>query len=168
MVINGELSSPYQVKRGVRQGHPLSCFLFDIGIEPLACLIRNAEEIKGSRIPGLKEKLAISLFTDDTVLYLSEEDKLDEVTNILDKWCKASSTKFNKEKMEIILIGTQAHQNRIIQTQKLHPDDKEIQDNVRIAQEGKEKRSLGTWIGNNTVETRTWEPIIDLVHNDLE
>jgi hypothetical protein len=168
VAINGELSSPYQVKRGVRQGDPLSCFLFDIGIEPLACLIRNAEEIKGFRIPGLKEKLAVNLFADDTVLYLSEEDKLDEVTSILDKWCEASGAKFNKEKTEIIPIGRRSHRNRIIQTRKLHPDDKQIQDNVHIAQEGEAIRSLGAWIGNNTVETRPWEPIIDLVHNDLE
>ena len=34
VAINGELSEPYPVKRGVRQGDPLSCFLFNLGIEP--------------------------------------------------------------------------------------------------------------------------------------
>ena len=168
VAINGELSSPYKVKRGVRQGDPLSCFLFDIGIEPLACLIRNAEEIKGYIIPGLNEKLAINLFADDTVLYLNEEDSFDEVTKILDKWCELSGAKFNKEKSEIIPIGTEAHRDRIYQTRKLHPEDNPIQSDVRIAQEGEAVRSLGAWIGNNTIESKPWEPIIDLVHNDLE
>ena len=168
VAINGELSSPYKVIRGVRQGDPLSCFLFDIGIEPLACLIRNTEEIKGYHIPGLNEKLAINLFADDTVLYLSVEDKLDEVTKVLDKWCEASGARFNKEKTEIIPIGSQEHREKIARTRKLHPNDAQIPTGVRIAQDGEAVRSLGAWIGNDTVETKPWEPIIDLVHNDLE
>ena len=113
VAINGELSSPYKVKRGVRQGDPLSCFLFNIGIEPLACLVRNAREIKGYEIPGVEEKLAINLFADDTVLYLSEQDSYDKVIETLDKWCEVSGAKFNKEKTEIILIGSIAHRDRI-------------------------------------------------------
>ena len=168
VAINGVLSPPYKVKRGVRQGDPLSCFLFDVGIEPLACLIRNAREIKGFEIPGTEEKLAINLFADDTVLYLSEQDSFDEVVKILDRWCKVSGAKFNKEKTEIIPIGTKAHRDRINRTRKLHLNDNPIQSDVHIAREGEAIRSLGAWIGNNTRETRPWEPIIDLVHKDLE
>ena len=168
VAINGELSAPYQVKRGVRQGDPLSCFLFNIGIEPLACLIRNAKDVKGYKIPGTKEKLAINLFADDTVLYLNEEDKLDEVTNILDKWCETSGAQFNKDKTEIIPIGSKTHREKVNRTRRLHRDDRPIQENIRIAKDGEAVRSLGAWIGNETIETRPWEPIIDLVHNDLE
>ena len=39
---------------------------------------------------------------------------------------------------------------------------------MRIAKDGEATRSLGAWVGNNTTETKPWEPIIDLVHNDLE
>ena len=168
VAINGEFSAPYQVKRGVRQGDPLSCFLFDIGIEPLACLVRNAQEIKGYNIPGVEEKLAINLFADDTVLYLSKEDRLDKVLKTLDEWCAASGAKFNKEKTEIIPIGTEAHREEMSRTRKLHPEDDPIQADVQIAKDGEATRSLGSWVGNKTVETKPWEPIIDLVHNDLE
>ena len=37
VAINGVFSSPFKVTRGVRQGDPLSCALFDLAIEPLAC-----------------------------------------------------------------------------------------------------------------------------------
>ena len=47
VAINGVFSTPFQVKRGVRQGDPLSCALFNIAIEPLACRIRNDPGIKG-------------------------------------------------------------------------------------------------------------------------
>jgi hypothetical protein len=168
VAINGVLSSPYQVKRGVRQGDPLSCFLFDIGIEPLACLIQNTEKLKGYDIPGLKEKLIINLFADDTVLYLSAEDSYDEAIKVLDKWCEASGAKFNKEKTEIIPIGTQTHCEEVSQSRKLNPEDQPISGNVRIAKDGEATRSLGAWIGNRTLETRPWEPIIDLIHQDLD
>jgi hypothetical protein len=39
IAINGVLSDPFRVKQGVRQGDPLSCPLFDLAIEPLACQI---------------------------------------------------------------------------------------------------------------------------------
>ena len=168
VAINGEFSSAFKVTRGVRQGDPLSCFLFDIGIEPLACLIRNASNIRGFSIPGKKEKLAINLFADDTVLYLNEEDRYDEVLNLLDKWCLASGAKFNKEKTEIIPIGSKTHREKITRTRKLNQEDNPIHDDIHIAQDGEAIRSLGAWIGNHTQETRPWEPIIDLVRKDLD
>ncbi|GBE79119.1 hypothetical protein SCP_0203160 [Sparassis crispa] len=42
VIINGECSSPFKVTRGVRQGDPLSCLIFNLAIEPLACLLRNS------------------------------------------------------------------------------------------------------------------------------
>jgi hypothetical protein len=65
VIINGEISSPFIVMCGVRQGDPLSCLLFNLAIEPLACLIQNSE-LKGVKIPGKEDNLIISLFADDT------------------------------------------------------------------------------------------------------
>ena len=45
VMINGELSTPFVIHRGVRQGDALSCLLFDIAIEPLAAAIRAATDI---------------------------------------------------------------------------------------------------------------------------
>jgi hypothetical protein len=39
IIINGVCSTPYLVTRGVRQGDPLSCLLFNLAIEPLATYI---------------------------------------------------------------------------------------------------------------------------------
>jgi hypothetical protein len=49
--INRFFSRKFRVTRGVRQGDPLSCLLFNIAIEPLAITLRNSS-LKGIQIPG--------------------------------------------------------------------------------------------------------------------
>ncbi len=50
--VNGIMSDPYQVTRGIRQGDPLSCPLFDLAIELLACKVRNNPKIAGIQVLG--------------------------------------------------------------------------------------------------------------------
>ncbi|OBZ72436.1 Transposon TX1 uncharacterized protein [Grifola frondosa] len=54
VIINGEMSLPFRMTRGVRQGDPMSCLLFDLAIEPLACMLRHSV-IRGFHIPGVAE-----------------------------------------------------------------------------------------------------------------
>lgn len=75
VMINGFLSEPYQITRGVRQGDPLSCLLFDLAIEPLAASLR-ASNLAGYNIPGADERLIATLFADDTTNLLEERGLL--------------------------------------------------------------------------------------------
>jgi hypothetical protein len=52
----------------MRQGCPLSPLLLNIVLEFLTSAIRQEEEIKGVQIG--KEKVKLSLFADDMILYL--------------------------------------------------------------------------------------------------
>jgi hypothetical protein len=54
----------------MRQGCPLSPLLFNIVLEFLSRAIRQKEEIKGIEIG--KETVKISLFADNTILYLKD------------------------------------------------------------------------------------------------
>ena len=60
---NGFTTGPFTLSRGVRQGDPLSPYLFVIVLETLAIKIRNGDSIKGFSIGGETTKL--SLFQDD-------------------------------------------------------------------------------------------------------
>jgi hypothetical protein len=124
VAVNGELSAPFRVTRGVRQGDPLSCALFDLAIEPLACKLCNNDNIEGLTIPGLDETILVNLFADDTSLYLSKNDHFDYIERVLKDWCEASGAKFNIEKMEIIPIGTEDHRATVAATRKLNQDDR--------------------------------------------
>ncbi|KAL4066534.1 hypothetical protein J3A83DRAFT_4359968 [Scleroderma citrinum] len=68
--------------------------------------------LTGFNVPGLKEKLIMSLYMDNTTVYLSESNFYDTLQTILSKWCITSGTKFNLEKMEIIPIGSEEHHER--------------------------------------------------------
>ena len=108
VILNGETSHPFLVIRGVRQGDPLSCLIFDIAIEPLACKLRKSE-IAGFTLPGVARRLVASLFADDTSAFLSAKDSWRTVWTVIDGWCKGSRAKFNTNKTEIIPIGTRAY-----------------------------------------------------------
>ena len=105
VIINGVISRPYRVTRGVRQGDPLSCLIFNLAIESLASMLRDST-LKGLEIPGDTECLITTLFADDTTVYLSEEDKFDDLQQILQKWCHVSGAKFNVKKTVVIPAGT--------------------------------------------------------------
>ena len=68
MILNGENLKAFPLKPGIRQGCPLSPLLFSILLEVLATAIREKKGIKGSQIG--KEKVKLSLFEDDMILYI--------------------------------------------------------------------------------------------------
>lgn len=135
-------------------GDPLSCALFDLAIEPLACKIRNSPDIRGINIPTAPQNTKIAMFADDTTLFLGETDRLDVVNETLDHWCKASGAKFNTEKTEIVPIGTENYRTTVVVTRKINQlDITPVNDQVHIATDGEAIRSLGAWIGNRTNAT---------------
>jgi hypothetical protein len=123
VVINGSLSSLFQVTRGVCQGNPPSCLLFDLAIEPLVYTIWNSPNINGFKIPGLNDRIVVNIYADDTTIYLLLKDRYSDLENILKEWCMASEAKFNLEKMEIQSIGTKLHREQVVQQRKLNDLD---------------------------------------------
>jgi hypothetical protein len=169
VAINGVLSSPFQVQRGVRQGDPLSYTLFDLAIEPLACKIRNDPLLRGVNIPTAPQNPKIAMFADDTTIFLGKLDRLNTVLESLDQWCKVSGAKFNHEKTAIIPIGTKNHRTTVVAMRKINQLDQErLNDHIHITADGEAVRSLGAWIGNRTRATAPWEPIIDKIKKDLD
>ena len=86
IIINGIISEPFKVSRGVRQGDPLSCLLFNLAIEPLANSLRKSN-LNGYQIPGSNDNLKTTLFANDTTVFLAKTDDYDELLPILKLWC---------------------------------------------------------------------------------
>ena len=166
VIINGVISSPFIVSRGVRQGDPMSCILFDIGIEPLAAKIR-ASNIKGIDVPNLDDKVKVSLFADDTTVILTENDSFRDLINTLEGWCAVSGAKFNVEKTELIPLGTEEYRARLAETRRLNDTDDPVPTTIHIAGDHESTRILGAWIGNNTNPQEPWKNILDTIRKDF-
>jgi hypothetical protein len=92
--LNGEKLEVMPQKSGTRQGCPLSSYLFIIVLEVLARTIRQPKEVKELQIG--KEKVKISLFTDDMIVYLSDpKNSTRELLHWIDKFSKVSGCKIN-------------------------------------------------------------------------
>ncbi len=159
VMINGILSKPYRIYRGVRQGDPLSCLLFDLAIEPLSAMIRKSE-LKGFGIPRCNETLKAVLFADDTTVYLSAQDSFATLQKVLDTWCSAAKARFNLGKTEIIPIGSAEYRKEMATTYQATGGWKDYPRNVHVAQEGEAVRILGAFFGNGVNQTEIWSVVL--------
>ena len=161
VMINGEMSIPFIVNRGVRQGDAMSCLLFNIAIEPLAEMIRKSALIKGLPIPATKSHLKVKMFADDTTVFLTETDDIRDLQDVLSQWCESSGAKFNIEKTEVIPLGNSAQRSETINRRKANETGSEIPNHIHIAKDGEPVRILGAWLGNNVDQAITWAPVIE-------
>ena len=113
VLFNGSPAGFFPSSKGLRQGDPLSPYLFVIGMEALSCLINRAVEgnyFAGSRIVvGRGEDLVIShlLYADDTLIFCQANKEQIKYLNWILMWFEAlSGLKINLNKSEIIPIGT--------------------------------------------------------------
>ncbi|PPR04574.1 hypothetical protein CVT24_012027 [Panaeolus cyanescens] len=166
VMINGVPSKKFRVTRGVRQGDPLSCLLFNLAIEPLAEHIRKAN-IRGINIDH-DDEIKVSLFADDTTVYMSEQNDLLDLFTILDSWCGASGAKFNKSKTEIIPLGDMKYREKLRSNRALQEGQQKLPDEIKIAEEGQPTRVLGTWVGYDIDQIAIWNKTIEKITNTLK
>ncbi len=159
IMINGILSEPYRIYRGVRQGDPLSCLLFDLAIEPLSAMIRKSE-LRGFKVPRSEETLKAVLFADDTTVYLSHEDDFKALQDVLDIWCSAAKARFNIAKTEIIPLGSAAFRTRMAETYRDTGEWYNYPQGVHVAQDGEAVRILGAFFGNGVDQVDIWSVVL--------
>jgi hypothetical protein len=97
IILNGQKLKPFPLKSGMRQGCPLYPLLFNIVLEFLARAIRQEEEIKGIQIG--KEIVKISLFADDTILYLKDpKNSTSKLLDTINSYSNVAGYKINLQK----------------------------------------------------------------------
>ena len=101
---NGKPSNYFKLHRGVRQGDPLSPYLFIIALETLACAIRINNNIKGITVNFHEFKL--TQYADDLTLTLNDASSARESLNLIKQFGKYSGLKINIDKTEAMLIGS--------------------------------------------------------------
>lgn len=110
MYVNGQYSDWFDVKRGTRQGDPLSPYLFLICAEILAIMIRNNKNICGLKI--LDEEVLLSQFADDTTFFLDgSKESFVSCIRTLQMFATISGLKINYDKTMAVWIGSKRHSN---------------------------------------------------------
>ncbi|RVW23312.1 LINE-1 reverse transcriptase-like [Vitis vinifera] len=112
ILVNGVPAGFFPSTRGLRQGDPLSPYLFVMGMEVLDVLIRRAVEggyLSGCNIRGgSRTSLNIShlFFADDTIVFCeASKEQVSHLSWILFWFEAASGLRINLAKSEIIPIG---------------------------------------------------------------
>ena len=104
IILNGHLSSPFQLHRGCRQGDPISPYIFILCSEFLALALNNEEDFKGLTLVNKEHKL--SQYADDTSIFMEASDKnLDMSLKILTWFYEQSGLKINFSKTKVIRLG---------------------------------------------------------------
>lgn len=110
ILVNGTPTDTFNATRGIRQGDPISPFLFILAAEGLGRIIRR--ELREKRIKGLKpwgNNLAIThqQFVDDIMLFGEVTIKeVRMIKKVLDIFMKASGMEVNKEKSCTFIFNT--------------------------------------------------------------
>ena len=95
---NGLASDYFTLERGMRQGDPLSPYLFLLAIETLAVSIHKNPEIEGIKIGKYETKLL--QYTDDTTAVLSNLDLVKTLFQQLEVFKNLSGLELNTSKPE--------------------------------------------------------------------
>ena len=93
----------FNLSRGVRQGCPLSPYLFILGVEILASRIRTDKNVVGIEIFDTEHK--ISQFADDTTLLLSNLTSVQNSLTLVDQFGSISGLSLNVEKTKALWLG---------------------------------------------------------------
>ncbi|RVX13511.1 putative ribonuclease H protein [Vitis vinifera] len=112
VLVNGVPTGFFSNSKGLRQGDPLSPYLFVMGMEVLSALIRRAMEggcISGCNIwwgSGSIANISHLLFVDDTIVFCeAKKEHLTYLSWILCWFEAASGLRINLAKSEIIPVG---------------------------------------------------------------
>ncbi|KAL6554936.1 hypothetical protein OROGR_006194 [Orobanche gracilis] len=159
VLVNGSPTREFSLQKGVRQGDPLSSFLFIIAMEGLNLVMKEAVAkgvFKGVAIPGSNTTLSHLFYADDA-LFLGEWSKgnIKNLSRILKYFYASSGLKVNFNKSKVYGIGV---------------SDREVEEWASPL--GCEPASLpfnylGVPVGANMNLKKNWKPVIDKFNSKL-
>eukprot|EP00253_Pinus_taeda_P005533 PITA_05533 len=159
ILVNGSPTRTFNASRGIRQGDPISPFLFILAAEGLRRIIKR--EIRKKKIRGLKpwgNNLAITRqqFVDDIMLF--GEVSIREVRaikEVLDIFMEASGMEINKEKSCTFIFNTP-------EAIKAH-----LTKTLGFRQGDLPTKYLGNQLDIHPTRMKNWQEVIDKIKRRL-
>ena len=109
IINNGNISESFTLGRGVRQGDPLSPYLFVLVAEILSQRIRDDENIVG--LNNIGEELKILQYADDTCGCLTNIESAEMFLKQVENFGKYSGLVLNRDKTEAMWLGIDRQRN---------------------------------------------------------
>jgi hypothetical protein len=103
---NGHMSDKFKISRGIRQGCPVSPYLFIMAVEVMAISIRSRKNIKGIKVNNTEFKL--TQLADDTTLSLQDIESVINSLICLKEFSQISGLNLNIDKTIGKCIGSLA------------------------------------------------------------
>ena len=109
IMLNGYLGEKMFLKCGIRQGDPVSGYLFNLAVNVLANQIKQSHALTGIQLYE-QHQIRITQYADDTVLFLNgEASSIRGALSELETFSKFSGLNLNIEKTSCLPIGFGEH-----------------------------------------------------------
>jgi ribonuclease HI len=159
--INGELSEQIIPERGLRQGDPLSPYLFLICAEGFSALLNAAErrgDITGVRVCNNAPSVNHLLFADDSLILLrADERSASHLRNIFNLYEECSGQMINMEKSSIMFSENSRDEVREM-----------VKDRLQVFTEAMNEKYLGLPVYMGRSRSRTFSYIKDRIWKRIQ
>ncbi|KAL4347436.1 hypothetical protein GQ457_17G003840 [Hibiscus cannabinus] len=153
VLVNGSPTSPFNIRRGLRQGCPLSPMLFNIVAEALSVLLNKATSrglFNGIKIGQNAFEVSHIQFADDLILFCGAgESQIRNVVRILRGFELAAGLKLNLKKTK--LIGINIDKDKIDYWASL----------IHCQTENLPCQYLGLPLGASRNSIQLWSPVVE-------
>lgn len=145
IILNGWLMDRIFLRRGVRQGDPLSPLLYVLCIEVLAIQIRVDPHIKCFLLPGACSYFKVRNNADDTTTFVRDLPLLSALFDVVSLYERGMGAKLNRSKTEAMWVGAW----------------KSWDDEAFGLTWVNKMKGLGVWFGTVPAEQDNWQPKIN-------
>nr|XP_051221174.1 uncharacterized protein LOC127339353 [Lolium perenne] len=105
VLFNGNKLEEFKPTRGIRQGDPISPYLFLLAAEGLSCLLKSnvqSSHLEGIKVAPLAPPVNHLLFADDSLLFFKgSREGTEALSGLLEVYCQASGQRINRDKSSI-------------------------------------------------------------------
>jgi exonuclease III len=144
VMVNGEMADSFVTGGGVRQGCPLSPYLFIAVLELMAIALREDENYEGITEPDSNEVDKVSLFADDSAMIIHKSNQIRATRETIRKFEKATGARLHDGKTKIMKIGPTRQENKTRE---------ELGTDFSMMLDDEIERYLGEMIGNEVKDT---------------